>query len=142
MEQQILIKTILGIMLIICGMKDLKSRKISLYIVGIAFLCMICLLPFYKNISYLDLVGGFLIGILLITISMLSRGQIGIGDGLIFCVTGLGLGFWNNVCLLLYSLLLAAIFAGIILTLKYKNRKQVIPFIPFVCVGYIGVLFI
>lgn len=127
-------------MLIYCGMKDLKCRKISLFIVAIAFISMLALLPFYKNISCFDIIGGFLVGVTLIIISKISRGQIGIGDGLIFCVTGIGLGFWNNVCLLLYSLFLAAIFAGFIFIIKHTNKKQFIPFVPFVCIGYVGVL--
>ena len=85
----------------------------------------------------LECIGGILIGGAFLGISKVTRGQIGIGDGLILCVTGLGLGIAKGMEMLLYGLLLAALFSAILLVRKVANRKMTIPFIPFLFVGYL-----
>jgi leader peptidase (prepilin peptidase) / N-methyltransferase len=139
---QWVIKGILGIMLIICGISDIKSRKISLSIVIFSFISMVIFISFNKEVSYISGLGGVLVGVFLLILSRITKGEIGIGDGLIFCVTGLGLGMWDNLCLLVYSLFFASIFAGVVLVTKWMDKKQVIPFVPFVLAGYLGILLV
>lgn len=81
-----------------------------------------------------------MIGILMLLVSLITKGQIGTGDGIIFCITGLGLGFWNNLWLLMLSLFMAGIFSGILWMLKRVGRKSEIPFVPFILISYLGVL--
>ncbi len=139
MEQKI-VYILLGIMLFYCGTKDFISRQISIFFVaGISGLILI-IYPFGFYLTFINMAGGLLIGIVLIIVSKLTRGQIGLGDGLIFCATGLGLGFWANLCLLLYSLTMAAAFSGFMILVRKKVRTYTIPFIPFVCLGYWGVV--
>ena len=137
---QKIIYILLGIMLFYCGTKDFICRQISIVLVaGISGLILI-IYPFGFYLSVINMVGGLFIGIILIIISKLTRGQIGLGEGIIFCATGLGLGFWPNLCLLLYSLTLAAVFSGFMFLVRKKGRMYTIPFVPFVCVGYWGVI--
>jgi leader peptidase (prepilin peptidase)/N-methyltransferase len=139
LEQKI-IYILLGVMLFYCGTKDFISRQISIVFVAGVSGFILMMYPFGFYLSFYNMGGGLLIGIVLIVISKITRGQIGLGDGLIFCTTGLGLGFWPNLCLLLYSLTMAAAFSGFLFLIRKKDKVYTIPFVPFVCVGYWGVI--
>ena len=59
------------------------------------------------------------------------------GDGLILSVTGLGLGFWNNLELFALALFAAALVSIVLLITRLANRKTSIPFVPFLFLGYL-----
>ena len=59
------------------------------------------------------------------------------GDGMLLCITGLGLGFWSNLELFAIALILAAIVSIFLLMLRLADRKKSIPFIPFLLIGYV-----
>jgi leader peptidase (prepilin peptidase)/N-methyltransferase len=71
---------------------------------------------------------------------MASDGKIGIGDGVLLCATGLGLGFWSNLELFAIALLLAAVISIVLLTFRLADRKKSIPFVPFLLLGYVFVM--
>lgn len=83
---------------------------------------------------------GMLFGIMLMLLSKTSKGQIGMGDAIVLTVTGVVFGFWNNLCLLFYSLVLSAVYAVILLLMKKIHKKQSIAFLPFVFIGTLGVI--
>ena len=107
---------------------------------GFVFLSVISLIQ--GRLTFLERVIGFSLGLLLILLHKVSRGQIGLGDGLILCVTGISLGFYKNSILLINSLFLSAIFSIIYIFIKKANRKTTIPFIPFVFIASLGVVFV
>jgi leader peptidase (prepilin peptidase)/N-methyltransferase len=72
-----------------------------------------------------------------IFISRITGGKIGMGDGLLLCVTGLGLGFWGNMELFAYALFAAAAVSVILLILRLADRKKSIPFVPFLLLSYL-----
>lgn len=140
MNVELVMKIILGGVLFACAIIDIKSKKISLVVLGITFVWVLIVLPFRKDISCIEGLGGFLVGITLFGINRVTREQIGLGDACLFCIMGVGLGFWDNLNLLLYSLLLAAIFSAGLILIKKVGKRYAIPFVPFVLLGYIGVL--
>lgn len=79
---------------------------------------------------------GTAIGILLILLSILTSGEIGMGDGVLFLISGLLLGIYENSILLFLSLLLTAIVSGVLIVIKRVGRKDTLPFAPFVLAGY------
>lgn len=84
---------------------------------------------------------GMLSGILLVLLSKATKGQIGMGDAIVLTVTGVVFGFWDNLFLLFYSLVLSAVHAAILLIMKKIHKKQSIAFLPFVAIGTLGVIF-
>lgn len=120
--------------------EDIHTGRISL-------LTLIILMPAGLVLQLIDgkyelyelLLGSCLGGILLI-ISLLSKGSLGIGDSLIFVVSGVFLGLCNNLILLLISLGISAVASIILMiTLKLKGKSR-IPFLPFILSGYICLL--
>lgn len=131
---------LIGVLLLWCSIDDIKSMEVSL--IGIGFFAVLgIVLSFYKPVfSIIEVLGGILVGVFLLLISWISKDAIGRGDGLLIVTCGFYLGFWGNVFLLFYGLLLAGITSGILLITKQLKRKQRIPFIPFLLCIYMGMV--
>lgn len=78
------------------------------------------------------------IGVLVLAFGFLTRGGIGIGDGLLLLALGSLLDADSYVRTLVIGLLLSAFFSGILLVVMKKSRKTEIPLVPFLLAGYIG----
>lgn len=81
-------------------------------------------------------VAAMSVGAGMVGLSLASGGSVGLGDGLFFVVSGLMLGFWENLALLLYGTLCCGIFCLIYYVwcrLRSGRRvgKQTVPFLPF-----------
>lgn len=134
------IKIIMTTMLLVCGVQDVLKKKIFIWMVVLsAVLTGICV-PFCNTYSIPDRIGGITIGIIVVIISLATSGKIGMGDGFLLCVTGLGLGFWGNLELFAIALLIASIISIILLAAHLADRKKSIPFVPFLLAGYVFLL--
>ncbi len=127
----------IGILLLITAIQDVRSKQISNWIIlaGAALLCIG--IPFSHGLTLADRGFGMLVGAGVILISKATGGKIGMGDGLLLCVTGLGLGVWSNLELFALSMFAAAVVSIILLIARLANRKTSIPFVPFLFLGYI-----
>ena len=84
-----------------------------------------------------EICGGMLLGVGLLGIAKMTGESLGYGDGLLFLVTGIYLGGWDNCALLMTSLVLAFVFAIIQILVRKKSAKSEIPFVPFVLSAYV-----
>ena len=142
MKERRLKTGILLIFLFLCSVSDWKSRKISLYFcIGGVFAILLCDI-LTKEFSLEKMIGGILVGLFLLGLTKITRGQIGLGDGIVFLVIGLGLGLRESFLLLIESLCLLFLFCLIGLIIRKIKIKQRIPFLPFVFVAYLLHLFI
>ena len=82
-------------------------------------------------------IGGTLIGIGVLFVAWCSKESIGYGDGWLFVVTGLFLGFKANTELLFWTLILAGVFAIVCVVLKKKGRNDSMALGPFVLTAYV-----
>ncbi len=137
---ELIIKIILAVLLLVCGIQDICKMKIWLWILVIGGLLTSICLPFCSNLSLMDRALGCVIGAGIILLSKITRSKIGMGDGLLLCITGLGLGFWINLELLGLALFLAAVLSIFLLMLGLANRKKSIPFVPFLFASYLILL--
>lgn len=128
--------------LFICSWQDIKRKQISIILIVAGFAVIFISSLICGNLSVWNRLAGLSLGILLLGMNPITRGQIGMGDGLIVCATGLCLGFSKNSMLLIYALFASAIISIILLVLFKANRKMMIPFVPFLLIGYLGVLVI
>ena len=136
----IIIKIILITLLFFCGVQDLRKKTIYIWIPLLGAVLMGACMPFCHNISLLSSMSGAAIGIAVAIISIATAGKIGMGDAIILCVTGLGLGFWGNLELFAIALLIASIVSIGLLITKLADRKKRIPFVPFMLFSYIFLL--
>ena len=107
----IIIAVVIGVLLFVAGVMDLKSKTISrglILALAVAGLVGALINVFMnKGFGIWEAVGGVLIGLCAIGLSMISREQIGRGDGLV------------------------------ILILRTGNRNTRLPFIPALFAGYV-----
>ncbi|HKL80101.1 MAG TPA: A24 family peptidase [Mobilitalea sp.] len=134
---ELIMKSLMGIMLLLTAIQDLYYKKISTWIVVIGTILLCICIPFCKELSLLDRALGLSVGAGVMLTSKATGGKIGMGDGLLLGVTGIGLGFWENLELFALSLFAAAIVSIILLAFKLADRKKSIPFVPFLLIGYI-----
>jgi leader peptidase (prepilin peptidase)/N-methyltransferase len=126
----------MGVLLLFCGVQDVLKKKIYIWVIALGAILIGIGLPFCTALSIIERVGGVAIGGCVIIISKATNGKIGMGDGVLLCVTGLGLGFWGNLELFGVALFFAAIISIILLVCHLADRKKSIPFVPFLFLGY------
>ncbi|HPU62767.1 MAG TPA: hypothetical protein PK304_01290 [Mobilitalea sp.] len=131
------LKGLIGLFLITTAVQDIISKKIKVWVVALSTLLVCICIPFCSALTILDRIFGLLLGVGVIILSKATKGKIGMGDGLVLSVTGLGLGFWCNLELFALSLAVAAAFSVCLLILRLANIKHSIPFIPFILVSYL-----
>lgn len=127
----------IGILLFVAGIKDIKSRQISRKMIVFMFLACCALLPFRRYFSILDTIGGLAIGLSIIGLSVLSKEQIGKGDGMV--VAAVGIAFGARRCFLVLStasFVMCMIAVGVLL-LKKGARQTRLPFLPALFAGYL-----
>ncbi len=86
-----------------------------------------------------DRAAGAVLGLVLLGFGAVSRGGIGAGDGLFFLISGLMLGFWDNLALLCYGILCCGSFCLGYFMWKRLQRAgaagcDTVPFLPFVAI--------
>lgn len=82
-------------------------------------------------------IGGAFIGCIVLLLAWCSKECVGFGDGYLFVVTGIFLGFMQNVALLFASLFLAGSFSIGCLVLKRKKGEDRMALGPFVLTAYV-----
>lgn len=80
---------------------------------------------------------GLLPGIVLLIAALCTKESIGYGDGLVFCMIGIGCGVQKTMAVLGLSLLAAALTAMVVLVTRKGNRKTKLPFLPCILLGYL-----
>lgn len=78
------------------------------------------------------------IGILILGGSVLTRGQVGMGDGWMLLALGCMLRMQCYIQMACIGMLLAAAYSGVLMLVFRKNRKTEIPLVPFLLLGYVG----
>ena len=78
------------------------------------------------------------IGILILGGSVLTRGQVGMGDGWMLLALGCMLRMECYIQMACIGMLLAAAYSGVLMLVFRKNRKTEIPLVPFLVLGYVG----
>lgn len=133
-------RIVLLLVLFVIAYRDCKERTIDIRVAGIAGVSGIILGMAAQPANWVDRMEGAAIGLVLILLALVSGQVLGVGDGVVFVITGIFMGFWGNVELFLVSLWLAGILALFLLIVKKKGRKYQIPFVPFILGAYVLML--
>lgn len=134
---------IFGMFLAVAAGQDLRKKQVDLWIYGL-FGCFAFLLAIGRQLrgaagfQWQEYIGGISIGLMLLGIGIISRGSIGMGDGLFFLVSGMILKLPENMLLLSYGILLCGLYSlGYLVWIHFRAegikhmRAQMIPFLPF-----------
>lgn len=131
--------TLLGV-LGFCAVDDMRNKRVLLH-PALSFAIVGLLLHiWFQNISVYSMLAGILIGIVFLGISRVTRGKIGMGDGVVLVVSGIYLGFLDNMELLLHGLLFCGIWSLFLLVFRKKKKEDEVPFVPFLFLAYVEML--
>lgn len=136
-EDKMLKENIIFAFLTLFSVEDIKKKKINLIPVALFLLCGIIFQCLAKNLTFLEILGGASLGVFLLCVSRVSHEAMGYGDGLIFLVTGVFLGVWENFQLLFTSLVTAFVFSAIQIFIRKKSGKDEMAFVPFIWISYL-----
>lgn len=129
------------ILLGIVGVIDWKKREIPigmLVIMGAAILFFgICC----KDVSIWYRLSGAMLGVVFFLVSKFTKEAIGYGDSWLILLLGAHLGIFRVLQLLFAASLMSSIFAVFYLWKHRWKRNATLPFVPFLVIAYIGVVF-
>lgn len=91
-------------------------------------------LPFLANL-FDSLIGGILAFVFLLLIVIISRGGMGIGDVKLAAIIGFMTAFPMMIIALFLAIISGGIVAAVLLITRRKQRKDTVPFGPFLCLG-------
>ncbi|MBO5373514.1 MAG: prepilin peptidase [Lachnospiraceae bacterium] len=119
------------------SIEDIKRKKITVSITLFSAILCILLHLLFRNESIYSMLAGMLSGTVIVLLSKLSKGRISMGDGVVLMLTGLYLGFWENLCLMFLAFSLASIWGIYQLLVRHKSKDERMAFVPFLFVGYV-----
>ena len=131
--------------LVIFALTDLKSFTVPNRLLGVFAAARLALIPleyFFQAEAFWAVMRDCFIGaaacfIILLFISFVSRGGIGMGDVKLMALTALTAGAYGAFNTLLFGLLACALFAVAALLFGKKNMKDKVPFVPFLYIGFV-----
>ena len=130
MVQSYLLLGVLGVH----SIEDIRQKKITAAVTFVFSVIGIVLQVWNGNHSMVQTLSGMALGVCIMGCSYLTKGKIGIGDGMILVMTGSYLGIVDNLCLLCISFFLAGILGILLLVLGFDKQTK-IPFVPFLFLG-------
>lgn len=126
-----------GVMLIIEGIIDLKTHTINVPLVIISGLIGSIIVLITGDISLIQMFLGLLEGVFIAGLSFITKEGIGYGDSIVIGTMGILLGWKINLIVLLGGIFICAITSIILLIIKRADRKKRIPFIPFLAASFL-----
>lgn len=118
-------------LLLLNGLWDWKKKEICVWSILLSIPVGIGLNLLKGFRSPGEMLWGVGTGAVIILLSLLTKGAVGFGDGLLLCVTGMLLGPAENLELMTLGALLCAAVLGTGLLFGKTGWKERFPFVPF-----------
>lgn len=117
--------------------KDYKTKTVEIMPIWLLEIVGIILQMVIGEVQIWNVFASMSIGVLLLLIGVLTGENVGIGDGLLFLVSGTYLEFAKNITLFCGTLLLVGGYAAICLVLKKIKKQDRIPMAPFMLAAFV-----
>ena len=115
---------------------DIKRKKIPVYMLIILAAAGIISNFAVGEFDIEKRIIAMLPGMILLIVSMITKQQIGYGDGMIILIMGLYIDIDDILSIVLSSFLLSSIAAIILMTVFKKKKNFEMAFSPFLLIGY------
>ena len=122
-------KVFVSLFIIICAISDLRIKAIDLRLFyaaaileAVTYVWMI-----FKGVSvdFTCMAIGVSVGVLILIIAGITRGQIGLGDAIFFVITGIAIGGYRNILLCAGGMLAGALYGLIVHMIRFIRGKSV-----------------
>lgn len=118
------------------SLEDIRQKKITVGLTLFSGITGILMHLLFQNQTIFEMIAGAVPGMFILAASRLTKSGIGMGDGIVFMLTGLYLGLEENLRLMFLSFSLAGIWGMYLLIIKKCEKSRRIPFVPFLFLGY------
>lgn len=122
------------------SISDIRKKEIPVVSLILMSVSLLILRIFVLNTTWEATSGGIVVGVLFFAISRLTREAIGYGDSWVILFLGICLGGVVTIQILFWASFMTSVFSIIKCIRHGWNRKQTLPFLPFLTVAYIGVV--
>lgn len=133
---------IVFILLGIAGVVDWRKREIPMWLLAIMSVLILCFAVCCKNVGIWYRLAGVAFGIMFFVISKVTKEAVGYGDSWMILLLGAHLGILRALQVLFASSLISAVYALFYLWKHRWDKKATLPFVSFLAMAYIGVLFV
>ena len=130
------IKAIAGLFLLICSITDIRKRVVYAKVLAVFMAAGCAAVLLLHDMTIGDALGGMMVGAAMLSLTALTKGEIGAGDGLALIVTGCFLGLTGNIRLLCGGLFFASLWCLPHIALRRYRKKSEIPFMPFLFASF------
>lgn len=135
MDSYQLVRALAGMFLLIQAIMDKRKMKVSLILSVVAGVLGIIIRIIYSE-SLIGIFFSVLVGVLFVSLSVVTRQGIGLGDGIVLTAVGFLLGLRACLIISMFGCIYACIYAVVLLVIKKKEYNFSFAFVPFITLGY------
>lgn len=121
---------------------DIRYRKMPLWSLLVLLLMTVLCRILQKDVPAVEAIAGAAVGIGFLGVSWITGEAFGYADSILILILGVFLGVWKLFVLLVTAFLLTFVYAAIGLMSGKFSRRVAFPFIPFLAVAYLAVMFL
>lgn len=129
------------ILLGIAGVIDYKRKEIPIYLLTLMSMVILLFAICCQNINPWYRLAGAVFGGILFVVSKITKEAVGYGDSWMILLLGIHLGIFKALQVLFVASIFAAGFSLFFLWRHNWKRDSTLPFITFLSIAYIGVMF-
>lgn len=137
-----LTKQIAAVLLILGSIRDIRKRSLPVWTLYAVEILVMIWGVWKQEVVWWEIAGGILIGAVFLGISKWTGEALGYADSGLILILGSYLGMWQLMILLLIAFSVAAFYAAMGMVIGNFYRKFSVPFIPFLTLGYLWVVFL
>ncbi len=126
------------LVLTLLAYQDYREKKVNLIIILISGVAAAAAQAIAGQYTAGNLIAGIGVGAAVCLLSAVTKGKVGMGDGLVIVLGGVFLGFEQNFMLCMAALYLAGAAALFLFFMKKRGRNYRMPFVPFVWTAYVA----
>ncbi|WP_251386745.1 prepilin peptidase [Mediterraneibacter agrestimuris] len=119
---------------------DIRSRRLPIWLLAAGGILAVGFQIIWGGVPGILIVLGGTVGLVFLAVSKATGENFGYGDSILIGILGIYLGFWNLLSLLAVTFTFAAGTAMAVLIRHKFRRKTMLPFVPFLGMGYAAVL--
>ena len=131
---------VMFLLLVMCSVSDFKKKTMPAVLLIVFSITVLGFVIFGDSVGVRLRVGGAVLGILFLLISKCTKEAIGYGDSWLILFLGIQLGYLEAISVLFAASLLAAVASLFILWKCNWKRDTSLPFVPFLCISYLGAM--
>jgi leader peptidase (prepilin peptidase)/N-methyltransferase len=129
------------ILLAIAAVIDWKKQEVPIWLLVFMSTTTIVFIIFCNDVNGWHRLAGAMLGSFFFVISKFTKEAVGYGDSWLMLILGVHFGFFRALQLLFIASVLAALFAIVCLWKCKWKRSATLPFVPFLAIAYIGVMY-